>query len=272
VRSALVALLAAVLGGGAVAGCAARATAPSRPVESPSAGAATVSDETAVCAVDSLRSVRARFRATVVTADGESVADGVLLVRRPGALRVKLFGLAGFTVHDATWNGDGTRVRGRVGGFGRDEPDLLVQTPDRPIEDPAARLSLVLWSLWQARCGRPPTAVGSAETYGLDPGPAQVRAREVDVVSGEVRAERLRWSSDDEIEVRYRDYDRTLAVALPRRIEFTMPGADWTAEVQVSEYVLNEDLPAALFELPAERTDRPVRGAHAYVRAASRAP
>jgi hypothetical protein len=256
VRGALRPLAWVLLGCGAAAGCARTASGP--PITSPQqierrAGAADLSPESGICAVDDLRSLRARFHATVVTADARSVADGILLMRRPGALRVKLFGLAGFTVHDATWSGDGSRVRGRVGGFGRDEPVLLVQTPDEPIEDPAARLSLVLWSLWQARCPRAPEASDATETFRLDPTPAQVRSREVDVERGEVRSERLRWSSGDEIEVHYRDYDRELAVQLPRRIDFAMPGADWTAEVQVSEYALDEPLPEALFELPAER-------------------
>jgi hypothetical protein len=255
VRSALVPFLLALFGCGAVAGWAPHATEPSRaPTDTSDAGrpAGATAAASAVCAVDELQSVRARFRATVVTADGRSEADGVLLVRRPGALRVKLFGLAGFTVHDATWNGDASRVRGRVEGFGRDEALRLVQTPDRPIEDPAARLSLVLWSLWQARCARSPAPTDVPDTFALDPGPAQVRSRGVDLVAGAVQEERLRWSSDDEIAVHYRDYDRALAVPLPRRIDFTMPGADWTAEVQVSEYVLNESLPEALFELPDE--------------------
>lgn len=227
-----------------------------RSVES-SGAAAETSIERAICNVDRLRSVRVRFRATVVTADARSDADGILLVRRPGALRVKLFGFAGFTVHDATWNGDATRVRGRMNGFGRDEDLAFVQTPDAPIEDPAARLSLVLWSLWQARCARPPQPTDASGRFALDPAPAQVRSRAADVAQGEVRSERLRWSSADEIEVHYDDYDRALPVPLPRRIDFTMPGAGWRAEVRVSEYALDEALPEALFELPAERAPTP---------------
>ena len=239
-----------------VVGCAGRAGPPAGPAVPVNA-----STERAICAVDEVRSLRARFRATVVTADGRSVADGLLLVRRPGAIRVKLFGFAGFTVHDAIWNGDGERVSGAVSGFGRDEPELIVQTPGEPVVDPAARLSLVLWSLWQARCGRSPEGLDSSGTYALLPGPAQVRSREVDVAAGEVRAERLRWSDEDEIEVRYGDYRRVLGIPLPQRIEFAIPGADWSAEVQVAEYVLGEELPEALFQVPSAASEDRSSGA-----------
>ena len=104
-----------------------------------------------------------------------------------------------------------------------------------------------------------PTPLASSNRYALEPGPAQVRSREVDVYDGEVRTERLRWSDDDEIEVRYRDYERGLEIPLPLRIEFTMPEAGWRAEVQVGEYVLDEDLPEELFRVPsaAEEIGRP---------------
>ena len=63
------------------------------------------SPEDAVCASDeSIRSLRARFRAVVTTSDAKRSAEGVLVMQRPGALRVKLFTLAGFTVYDAIWH------------------------------------------------------------------------------------------------------------------------------------------------------------------------
>jgi hypothetical protein len=206
-----------------------------------------------VCDVDRLRTVRARFRADVAAGERRSVADGVLLVRRPGAVRVKLFGIAGFTVHDAILRGDGARVRGRVSGLGMDAPRELVQTPEARLDEPSARLSLVLWSLWQSRCARPPRALaGTPSTFALDPGPAQVRAREIELASGRVHTEALSWPDGEEVVVHYGEYDPSLAVPLPRRIEIDLPGAGWKAAVRVSEYDLDEPLDEGLFALPED--------------------
>jgi hypothetical protein len=216
----------------------------------------------AICGADRLRTVRARFRAKVAIGGEETVTDGVLLVRRPGAIRVKLFGIAGFTVHDATWRGDASLVRGRVDGLDRDRPLSLAQTPDRPAEDAAARFSLVLWSLWQPRCLRAPRPVAAAPaTYALDPASAQARSREVSLSGGAVAGERLVLANGDDVAVAYSgDGSGSVVPAgvampagstpLPRRIEIAMPSAGWTAAVEVSEYDVDEPLDEGLFALP----------------------
>lgn len=213
-----------------------------------------------ICAPDRVATLRARFHATVRTATDEMVAEGILLVRRPGALRIKLFGVAGFTVHDAVWIGDGSRVRGVVQGFGVAEAIRLEQTPARPIREPAARLSLLLWSLWQPRCASPPTLRDTTAPrapdvdlpWVLNPSPAQALGRVAVVEEGELRTETLRTADGEQLTVRSSDFDRSLRPPLARRIVFQAPAAGWSAEIQVSDYAVDEPLAEALFELPAE--------------------
>jgi hypothetical protein len=207
--------------------------------------------------MDRLRSVRARFRADVDVGGRNTVADGILLVRRPGAIRVKLFGIAGFTVHDAIWRGDSSRVRGRVSGIDREEPLDLVQTPRQPVEEPAARFSLVLWSLWQPRCARPPAPVTAApETFALDPASAQARSREVRLVGEDVVGETLVSAEGDTVVVAYSDFEPRFGLSLPRRIDLEVPAAGWTAAVAVSEYEVDEALDDAIFALPESERHR----------------
>jgi hypothetical protein len=280
VRTAALLLAIAFLGCGAIRGAAPTAREPAAGGE-PGASRDPVE---AVCASDRLRDVRARFRANVAVGSERSSVEGILLVHRPGAIRVKLFGIAGLTVHDAIWRGDASGVRGRIAGVDRSEPLSLVQTPDAPLEQPEARFSLLLWSLWQPRCARPPQPVaGVPATFALDPAPAQARSREVrlvegaggrgeagsdgreasadrgDVASGDVASDRgevgrdvLVASDGERIVVGYSDYDRTLAVPLPRRIELGLPAAGWAAEVVVSDYDFDEPLDEALFALPED--------------------
>jgi len=207
----------------------------------------------AICGADRLQTVRARFRANVDVAGQRSAVEGILLVRRPGALRVKFFGIAGITVHDAIWVGDGARVRGRVAGIERQSPLVLVQTPERPVEQPEARFSLLLWSLWQPRCARPPEPVaGEPGRFALDAAPAQARSREVSLVDGAVVSDALVTADGERVVARSSGYERHLGVPLPRQIEIGLPSAGWTATVEVSEYDLNEALDEALFALPAD--------------------
>ena len=226
----------------------------------PGAAPSAIERPEALCLQDTLRAARVRFRAAVRTAEGENVAEGILLMRRPGDLRVKLFGIAGLTVHDALWRGDGSEVQGVLRGLGLEEPALLRQTPERPVTDPASRLSLLLWSLWQPRCVRPPERrerTPEGTWFAVDPEPAQVRMRSALLAGDELRAERLQGIDGEEILVRFEDFDHSLRPALPRRLEIAAPAAAWSAAIAITEYTLDETLAEGLFALPGSNDPPP---------------
>ncbi|HEY8516739.1 MAG TPA: hypothetical protein VIS07_14620 [Candidatus Binatia bacterium] len=259
-RSAL-AWLAAALAVAALAGCAARRPATSG--DGAAAGDATQgaacpdlssrSVEEAICERDRVRSLRARFRADVQTSDATRTAEGVLVFRAPGSLRVKLFTLAGLTVYDATWVGDEQRVRGVVhqplsGGsrtFDLKAGDVL--------DSPEGDLALVLWALWRPRCPTPPAASGTEAR--VDAAAARAQDRRVVVVSGAVREEILVRSgagadpAGDHVVARYADYDCSAQPPLPRRISLEAPARGWRAEVTILEQARDVPLDDALFEV-----------------------
>lgn len=245
---------AAVLALPALAACSA-----SRPAPAPVAECADLAQQparTAVCGRDErVRSVQARFRAEVDAGGTRRTAEGVLVWRAPGALRVKLFTLAGLTVYDAVWVGDAGRLRGAVRQplSGRDESFAL--GPSDVPDSPDADLSLVLWSLWQPRCTRSPELVANA-TYVLDASPARATGRSVRIAGGAIREETLvRARRDGTIErvvARYADYDCG-ATPLPRRVEIEAPASGWSARVTILEQALDVTLDDALFVVPDAR-------------------
>jgi hypothetical protein len=140
-----------------------------------------------VCARDDqLRTLVSRFTSTVHDPQGTRTAEGVLLVKQPGALRFKLFTFAGLTVYDAIWVGDAHAARGVVrlplqdrsvvleldGAAGSTAPATddraagsAVTAPapdDRGAAAPEVQLSYALWMLWQPRCARPPLIMSLA--------------------------------------------------------------------------------------------------------------
>ena len=224
----------------------------------PCAGSAARSPSDAICARDgAVRSVRARFRAEVEAAGGTRTAEGVLVWREPGSMRVKLFTLAGLTVYDAVLVGDAARVRGVVRQPLADRDESFDLGPDETLRSPEADLALVLWALWQPRCTRPPVLVSEdAALYRLDARGARASARTVALSAGDVREETLTraaaGSPDEEERVvaRYGHYDCAAVPPLPRRIELEAPASGWRARVTILEQATNVALDEALFALP----------------------
>ncbi len=209
-----------------------------------------------VCRDDvSVETLQARFRATVVVDGDVSVSDGVLLVRRPDAVRVKLFGFGGMTVHDATWVGDGTAVRGFIRRPLSGEPIALMLRSGESVPEPEAELSLALWSLWRPRCRTAPTGLAAEPGWlRLDPDTAQALARDVRVGPLGVDEERLVRGGDgtpDVIEVRYLDRDCALKALLPTRIEIASQARGWRATVDILAQEQNLPLDDRLFDVPA---------------------
>lgn len=207
-----------------------------------------------VCREDaSVETLQARFRADVVVGGEASTVDGILLVRRPGAVRVKLFGPAGMTVHDALWVGDGEVLEGRLGRPLRGAPTRVELRNGESVDDPEAELSLALWSLWRPRCSRTPTSFSAEPGWlRLDGEPAQATARDVRVGPLGVEEERLVRAGGElphEIYVRYRDRDCSTEPFLPTTIEMRSVRDGWSAVVRILEQRVNLDLPEGLFVL-----------------------
>lgn len=241
----------AVLGLSLVAGCAASRPAP------PVAECARVAQQAAHEAIcgrdDGVRSLQARFRAEVETGGNTRSAEGVLVWRAPGELRVKLFTLAGITVYDALWTGDAHELRGVVRQPLADRDETFVLGPSDVPEAADADLSLVLWALWQPRCRRSPELVARA-TYVLDPTAGRARGRSVRIAEGVVREETLvRTRANGAVEsvvARYADYD-CATTPLPRLVTIEAPASGWRARVTIVEQARDVKLDDALFALPA---------------------
>jgi len=215
-----------------------------------------------ICARDAeVRSLRARFRAEVEAAGETRTAEGILLWRAPGTMRVKLFTLAGITVYDAILSGDASRVRATIRQPLADRTERLDLATGETPSSPDADLALVLWALLQPRCAARPdaTQVPSAGTFRLDPASARATERDATVVAGELREETLTRiaasGASERVVARYARYDCTEMPPLPRRIELDAPASGWRAQVTILEQTRNVALDAALFVPPGDLDD-----------------
>jgi hypothetical protein len=251
-------VLAAVLLGALGMGCtAARKPEPATPCPAGASRSATA----AVCGRDgSIATLRARFRADVDAAGSARSAEGVLVWRAPGALRVKLFTLAGLTVYDALWVGDAARVRGVVRQPLSAASESFDLGPGERIGSADADLSLLLWALWQPRCAEPPVAQGAdSQRLTLDAASARALRREVVVNGGEVSEETLveqdAAGGEERVVARYEDYDCTEEPPLPRHIEIEAPASGWRARVTILEQSRNVTLDDGLFAVPDVKSE-----------------
>lgn len=246
-RAALLAATAAALG------CA--ATRPAPPPESDPGCPGSVSPRQAICARDeAVRTLRARFRAEVETPDASRSAEGVLALRAPDALRVKLFTLAGLTVYDAVVVGDAERVRGVVRQPLSGREDVIDLAPGASRVEPEADLVLVLWALWQRRCARSPEPIdGAAARFALDPATSRAVRRETRVDGGVVREEVLvrerGGGATETVVARYAAYACAESPPLPRVIEIEAAAQGWRARVAILEQSVGLELDDGLFEV-----------------------
>jgi len=235
----------------ALIACAARAPQPPAPSRSSCAAFESAPPAERICREDGgIETLQARFRADVTIGDESRSSEGVLLVRRPGALRVKLFGIGGMTVHDALWVAEGSSVRGVVRRPFDGEPLVLELRPGERPTEPEAGLSFALWALWRERCARTPRA-GADGWLDLDPASAHAAVRQVRVGATGVEAERVVWQegapASEVIRVHYAVRDCSLALPLPTSIEMVASPQGWRASVRILEQKLNLELDENLF-------------------------
>lgn len=235
------------------AACTSARVEPGLPTQEPCAGEPGSAVER-VCREDSLvETLQARFRATVTDGEEERTTDGVLLVRRPDAVRVKLFGLGGMTVHDATWVGDDTSVRGLVRRPLSGDPLTFELQAGQGVDESEAQLSLALWALWRPRCATTPTALATEPGWlRLDPDSAHAMARDVRVGPWGVDEERLvraGQTGPDEIQVVYAKRDCRLAARLPTQITMSSISPGWRADIRILDQEVNVPLDDRLFAL-----------------------
>lgn len=215
-----------------------------------------------VCREDAaVQTLQARFRASVEI-DGETqTSEGVLLVRRPDAVRVKLFGLGGMTVHDAVWVGGPTAVRGYIRRPLTGEPLSIDLRAGEGVAEPEAQLSLALWALWRPRCDTTPTSLASEPGWlRLDPDSAQAVARDVragPVGVDEERLVRAGVSGADEILVTYADRDCGIPSLLPTTVVMTSRTDAWRATIKILSQEVNGPLDAGLFTIPRPSGESP---------------
>ncbi len=202
---------------------------------------------------EEVRTLWARFRADVELGEGErQTSDGILVVRRPDAVRVKMFGPGGLTVYDALWRGDAASIRGLVRRPLQGAPVDIVLEPGATGLEPDLEMTLGLWSLWQPRCRLPPTAVAAQPGWlRLDPHGAHLTARDVRVGPDGVDEERL-VRAPDELKLRYLERDCAQPAFLPGRIEMESTTRGWRATVRILEQEANASLADGLFAWPAD--------------------
>ena len=201
-----------------------------------------------------VRTLKARFSATVTRRGEEQIFEGLLLVRRPGALRVKLFGFGGLTVHDALWVGGAEHVRAWIQQPFSGPARSIELSAAEGLDHPEAELSRVLWSLWQPRCdGEIPKRVTRESWSAVDEEAGQLLRREIWLGPDGIEQERLELPTvegrPETIQVRYGKRQDS-ASALPGWIEMDSSAREWRAAIGIVALELNPALDDQLFALP----------------------
>ena len=207
-----------------------------------------------ICAQDRLpQNLNIRFRVDVSAASEPMTFDGILLVRDPGAVRLKMFGFGGLTVYDSLWVGDRQGLQGWVQRPFADTNREIFFTPGESIEEAEVLFGRALWSLWQPRCTRSPSGQPPGP-MDVDPGSARVIERKVRLGTSGIEEEWLKLSdtpgSVGEVHIRYDDLRCVQSYLLPQKVEMDVESLDWRAKVRVLEQNVDADFDDRIFLLP----------------------
>lgn len=183
-----------------------------------------------------ITTVRARFSAVAQFGGEDRQASGVLLARRPDALRLRLIAPFGFTVLDYTRNGDHAAVWLPAGSAGPAPPDVALFTHlgiDDALPPESCSAGASEGALTVYRCALPPHG---ERLLALDPDTATLRSAH-DWFDGRPVLSRT-----------YDDYRLVGGVPLPYRL--SLHTAEGTVEVRIDAYELNPPLGADAFQPP----------------------
>lgn len=223
--------------------CAARVPPPGVPVVA--SRTATDSYAAVLDRENTIRTLRARFVATAVQGGEKRAADGVLLVKRPARVRMRLLSPFGLTLLDYTSVDGQTRLVLPL----EDKVETGTASTTDGTFSPADIGRLLLRAAPGAADGCTPRADGArvvvdcdassgalSRRMTIDPGTATV-AHEVYFADGKPRV-----STD------LSDYRLVDGVALPFSIVLTYPERDLTMRVEVRSYEVNPVLDDRLFD------------------------
>ncbi len=239
--------IAAALGAACgVAACAARVARP--PV-------ALRTDPTAVFAQvrqreDAVRTLRARFTATVHQGDSVRRAEGVLLVKKPDRFRLRLLSPFGFTVFDYVSAGTQTRMELPMEGKQLTGDDIGPQSPFSPADLRQAFLRGA--AAFPGRCT--PQADGAQVVVDCDGAPDGER-REIRIAcaTATVDSETSFADGAPRAVMSFADYRMVEGIPLPFAIELRAPQKGVTLDIALRSYEINPALDDGLFALPAAK-------------------
>ena len=193
----------------------------------------------------SVQTLRAQFAATAVQDQETRHADGVLLLKRPDRVRLRLVSTFGLTVLDYT----------RVGG----RTQLLLPLEDRTIDDPAGATAAsgpADFGRLLLHLGDDPVAPCTAHNDGklivvecVGPEGALVRRATIDPATATVTEEVAFADGEPQVTMALSDYRVVDGVPLPFHIRLTHPRTGASTEIRVRSYAVNPDLEDRLFAM-----------------------
>ena len=228
-----------------LAACSARVAAPpaAETERTPEAAYAAVRQQEAA-----IRSLRARFSATVRRGTETRAADGVLVVKKPDRFRLRLLSPFGLTVFDYTsWDAHDRMELPLEGKLFRD-----AEIADHALFSPADMREVFLGPAGDdaERC----TVQGSSlETVVdcRDHGGTLARLIRIQTSTRRVEQRVRMQSGQPDLVMEFADYRRVERVELPFKIALTSPAKAIHLEITVRTYELNPSLPDSLFDAPA---------------------
>lgn len=190
-----------------------------------------------------VQTLRAQFVATMVQGNEERHADGVMLLKRPDRIRLRLVSAFGLTVLDYTRNGDHTRLVLPLEGQTFDDPAAAI--PAAGAMD-FGRLLLRLGDDPTSQCtARDEAGVVVVDCVGA--GGGLVRQATIDPPSATVTRDVAFAGSEAEFTMALGDYRIVDETALPYEISISYPRTGARTEIRVRSYAVNPVLDDDLF-------------------------
>jgi outer membrane biogenesis lipoprotein LolB len=195
-----------------------------------------------------IRTLRARFSATVRRGRQTRAADGVLVVKKPDRFRVRLLSPFGLTVFDYTsWDAHDRMELPLEGKLFRDA-EIAEHAPFSPAD--MREVFLGSGGDDTARCtvqgGALETVVDCRDREGT-----LARLIRIQTATQRIEQQVRLQSGQPELVMDFADYRRVERMELPFKIALTYPDQAVHLEITVRSYEVNPSLPDSLFDAPA---------------------